>query len=528
MSRYIKAPLLKEQAIESRAYQRKLFKRAYNEHTLICLPTGLGKTPLNLMLTLKRLDDVGGRALFVAPTKPLVTQHARFYRESLTLENEKILVYTGSKKPEERQGEWDTGKIVIATPEVIRNDVSDGRVQLDDFTHISFDECHRASGDYAYVPLARFYHEQSDDPMVTALSASPGSSQSKILDVCNKLGIRNIEVITEDDESVAPYVHDKSVARIEVDLPDGIKKIRNLVQQTIIDRANSLIKRGFYIDNPEQITADELDQLTSECQRMMQNNENDGYAGISLVAQIRKLQTAKKYVSTHSVETFRRYMNRQQKEIDEGDDPSKATIRMMGSDRIEKAISLANTDGLLHPKLKYEKKILQNTLDGSNGKVIIFTGSRDTVDVLNLYLGQDFSDIGQQFSVQHFVGQSDTGANEGMTQDEQQKILDDFHEEKFNVLVSTSVAEEGLDVPEVDRVIFHEPVPSAIRDVQRKGRTGRQTKGAVTILMVPDTRDQTYYGQSHHKRKKMRKNLEELKDIQDVVEEKIGDNTLFD
>ena len=46
-------------------------------------------------------------------------------------------------------------------------------------------------------------------------------------------------------------------------------------------------------------------------------------------------------------------------------------------------------------------------------------------------------------------------------------------------LVATSIAEEGLDIPEVDLVVFYEPIPSEIRYIQRRGRTGRKTAGNV-------------------------------------------------
>ena len=48
--------------------------------------------------------------------------------------------------------------------------------------------------------------------------------------------------------------------------------------------------------------------------------------------------------------------------------------------------------------------------------------------------------------------------------------------------MATSIAEEGLDIPEVDLVVFYEPIPSEIRYIQRKGRTGRNAAGSVIIL----------------------------------------------
>ena len=77
--------------------------------------------------------------------------------------------------------------------------------------------------------------------------------------------------------------------------------------------------------------------------------------------------------------------------------------------------------------------------------------------------------------------------------------------------MATSVAEEGLDISKVDKVIFYEPIPSAIRTIQRRGRTGRMEEGSVIILLTAGTRDEAYRWSSHHKEKKMYSHLEKLK-----------------
>jgi Fanconi anemia group M protein len=89
--------------------------------------------------------------------------------------------------------------------------------------------------------------------------------------------------------------------------------------------------------------------------------------------------------------------------------------------------------------------------------------------------------------------------------------MDRFRQGEFNAIIATSVGEEGIDVPKVDLVIFYEPIPSAIRHIQRRGRTGRQEKGRVDILMAKNTRDEGYRWAAHHKEKRMYRNLENIK-----------------
>ena len=77
-------------------------------------------------------------------------------------------------------------------------------------------------------------------------------------------------------------------------------------------------------------------------------------------------------------------------------------------------------------------------------------------------------------------------------------------------MVATSVAEEGLDIPNVDLVIFYEPVPSEIRFIQRKGRTGRFSDGKVVVLVANDSIDSKYLEIAQKKIVKMKHNLKDI------------------
>jgi Fanconi anemia group M protein len=112
---YVDHPLLSPDFIERRRYQVQLASTAQERHTLVCLPTGLGKTTVSLLVTAHRLHEVGGKALFLAPTKPLVQQHAEFYREALEIPDEEIVVFTGEVSPEDRADLFDGARVVIAT-----------------------------------------------------------------------------------------------------------------------------------------------------------------------------------------------------------------------------------------------------------------------------------------------------------------------------------------------------------------------------------------------------------------------------
>jgi len=102
-----------------------------------------------------------------------------------------------------------------------------------------------------------------------------------------------------------------------------------------------------------------------------------------------------------------------------------------------------------------------------------------------------------------------------MKQKEQIETLRRFESGEFRILIATSIGEEGLHIPDVDIAVFFEPVPSALRMIQRKGRVGRTKFGKIYILVTKGTSDEVYYWTSRRKERKMIRGLkiveEELK-----------------
>ncbi|GAA0668222.1 DEAD/DEAH box helicase [Natronoarchaeum mannanilyticum] len=516
-TQYVDHPLLAPNFLERRLYQLQLAGTATDHHTLVCLPTGLGKTTVSLLVTANRLQDVGGKALFLAPTKPLVQQHADFYREALEIPDEDIVVFTGEVSPDDRAELWESARIVIATPQVVENDLVGGRVSLRDVTHLTFDECHRATGDYAYNYIAERYHADAADPLVTGMSASPGGDEEEILEVCENLGIDEVEVMTEADADVDEYTHDTDVEWERVELPETITDIRDALNDVIEDRLEKLNELGVTNKRSADLSENDLQSMRAELQKLMNNDQSEGYEGMSVHAEIRKLRTAVTYVETQSVEALARYFERLRNAA-RSSGASKADQRLVSDPRVRTAMQDCASYDELHPKFSRTRVLLAQTLGIEEGeRVIVFTESRDTAEILTEFLSESFD-------ARRFVGQGDREGSDGMTQKQQQETLDDFRSGEFEVLVSTSVAEEGLDVPEVDLVLFYEPVPTAIRSIQRKGRTGRQAEGRVVVLLAEDTRDEAYFWISRRREQQMEDELRELKGLTDEIEEELDDS----
>ncbi|MUV58554.1 DEAD/DEAH box helicase, partial [Halogeometricum sp. CBA1124] len=514
---HVDHPLLSPSFIERRLYQIRLASAARDAHTLVCLPTGLGKTTVSLLVTAERLHEVGGKALFLAPTKPLVQQHADFYREALQIPDDEIVVFTGDVRPDDRAALWDDARIVIATPQVVENDLIGNRVSLRDVTHLTFDECHRGTGDYAYVYIAERYHADAEHPLVTGMSASPGGDEESILEVCENLGLVEVEVMTEEDADVDEYTYDTDVEWERIQLPDEILGIRDALNEVITDRLEKLKSLGVTNTTSPDVSQKQLNGMRAELQKLMNNDQSEGYKGMSTHAEVMKLRRAVELVETQSVESVRRYFERQRNAA-RSSGASKASQRLVAEPKVREAMRKAESFDGLHPKFSRTRILLAQTLGIEGGqRVIVFTESRDTAEALTEFLSESFD-------VRRFVGQGDREGSDGMTQKEQQETLDEFRNGEFEVLVSTSVAEEGLDVPEVDLVLFFEPVPTAIRSIQRKGRTGRQAEGRVVVLMAENTRDEAYFWISRRREKEMESELRDLKGVADEVEEELDDS----
>jgi Fanconi anemia group M protein len=514
---YVEHPLLEPGFIERRRYQLELAADARDAHTLVCLPTGLGKTTVSLLVTAERLHEVGGTALFLAPTKPLVQQHADFYREALSIPDDEITVFTGEVRPDDRADLWTESRIVIATPQVVENDLIGGRISLADVTHLTFDECHRATGDYAYVYIAERYHADADAPLVTGMSASPGGDEEAIRIVCENLGLSEVAVMTEDDADVADYTHDTEVEWERVTLPDPVLEIRDAINEVITDRLEQLKALGVTNKTSPDLSQRDLNSMRGQLQDLIDADQSEGYEGMSIHAEVMKLRRAVELAETQSVESLRRYFERQRNAA-RASGASKASQRLVSEPKVREAMRQAEEFGDLHPKFRQTRVLLAQTLGiGGGDRVIVFTESRDTAEALTDFLSESFD-------VRRFVGQGDKEGSDGMTQTEQGETLDAFRNGAFEVLVSTSVAEEGLDVPEVDLVLFYEPVPTAIRSIQRKGRTGRQDEGRVVVLMAEDTRDEAFFWISRRREQEMEDELAALKGVADEMEAELDDS----
>lgn len=502
--------------VEERSYQVELFNAAIQENTLICLPTGLGKTVVSACVTAKRLYDTIGKSLIVAPSKPLVNQHVETYQEFLTIPDGDIVSYTGDTRPSNRPDLWDGARVVIATPQVIKNDLINGRISFNNTSHITFDECHRASGEYPYVYIAEMYNNQATEPLITAMSASPGSNKEEIVSVCQNLFITNVEVKLDDDDDVSEYTHQTDVTWKTVDMPNELLSASDKIEEVIRDRTTELREMGF--TQCEKPSKKQLFGIKDNINDEKESNKNndDVWVAYSYYAELMNLLDLEKLVETQGTDSFIQYYTRIEQKANNGE--TEAAKRLVNDPKIQSAVESVRSFEETHPKFAVTMSEVAECLGLNDGeRVLIFTEYRDTVESLVEYLTG-------RVSVERFVGQSDSDGSDGMSQAEQQAAIDRFKSGETEVLVSTSVAEEGLDIPEVDLVLFYEPVSTAIRTIQRRGRTGRQDDGEVVILMAGGTDEENMYWITQNNKSTMENDIRALRDMGDEINEILGED----
>ncbi len=502
--KYITHPYIRPESLEERSYQLSIAMKALDGNTMVVLPTGLGKTAIALLVAASRLYNGGGRVLVLAPTKPLVEQHLRFFQEFLMLPESAgsvgspFAMFTGETPPEERAHVWKTSQVCFATPQVIKNDCIGGRYSLEDVSLLVVDECHRAVGNYAYVFIADLYLRVAKKPLILAMTASPGADPVKVEGVYACLGIDRVESRVESDPDVEPYVHEREVEYVSVALPPELQETLTDFTTLVTARLQSLADLGFAVPKPERLSIRALSALNGQIQGRIAARDPRAYRAASLYAECMKLRHAISLCESQGSGALKAYLARLASEGSSGK-ASKASRRLSHDPLFRNVLRRAEgwTDEL-HPKAGIViRQVREHFKARPDSRIIIFATYRDTVMMLVDLLSRE------GITCEKFVGQANRDAEKGLSQKKQLEALSRFRAGEFRVLIATSVGEEGLDIPSTDMVIFYEAVPSEIRSIQRKGRTGRSRSGKILVLVTSGTSDEAFRYVSQRRERSM-------------------------
>ena len=464
MSEFVEKKYIQKNSIEKRDYQINLATQAIKENCIVVLPTGLGKTAVALHVIVEYLAKGTGGILFLAPTRVLVNQHYEFLKNNLTLDD--ISIITGEDPIAKRTKLWNSS-IICATPEIARNDLNRKIISSEQFNLVIFDEVHRAVGDYAYSGIAERFEDSS--ARIVGMTATLPSEKEKATEILTKLGISSVAERTEDSSDVKPYTQKTNTEWINVELPPELKTIQTLLKLALDERYDTLRKNGIRLAEQQSLSA----LLRNRLFVLTQNRRS----AKPLFTAIR-IHYALNILEAHGITPFLKFCER-----------AKAKKGVGVKDLFEldpnftRAIHLAKeaqSRGIEHSKIPKLKEIIESV----PGKALIFTSYRDSVDLIFNQLTK----LGISAGI--LIGKSGVT---GLKQKKQIETVQNFRDGLFRVLVATRVGEEGLDIAEVNQVIFYDNVPSSVRFIQRRGRTGRKDIGKLVVLIAKNTIDETYY-----------------------------------
>ncbi len=469
-----------------RPYQEKIVRSiATNGNTLVVLPTGLGKTIIAFELFRLLFDwiDAHERAklLFLAPTKPLAQQHMASFCKFFPEKQAVSTVVCGEIPQGKRAIAYDHANFIFGTPQTVANDLEHGVLDPNDVSVCVIDEAHRAVGNYAYVKVVEHLPEEA---LIVGLTASPGGVKEKIEEVLNNLRIKNVELLTSSDPLVKPYVQDVSVNWCFTTLSGQLAQARAILVKMAHELAISLRNMGFRV--PLRSKKDFLQYRN----KIVNVDGNIRFPALLTYYLLLHVQHMTELLETQGAYSVLEYLA-QLKEKE-----SKTARIIVKKPEIKKVEQLLNAAKHDHPKLDLLLSLLKK-LRGK--KAIVFTQYRSQVK--KIY--QTLQEAG--ISCEMFMGKK-----KGYGKKKQEEVLERFRNDEFDVLISSSIGEEGLDIPGVDVVIFYEPVPSEIRTIQRRGRAGRFDKGEIYVLITKKTRDEIFFWSAKKKERLMKKMMIDL------------------
>ena len=577
-----------------RKYQVDIVQSCLYENTLVCLPTGLGKTFIAAVVIYNFYRWYPqSKIIFMAPTKPLVAQQIEACYNIMGIPQIDTCEMTGNVNINSREKSWNSKRVFFLTPQVMSNDLARRSFPAEQVKVVIVDEAHRAQGDYAYCQVVRELVRTGQMFRVVALSATPGTDLNAVKLVIQNLMISHIEIRHEDSPDIREYSHQRTIEKHVIPLDEDLKKVQSIFRDHILDPAikrlgkNGVLGYRGNTTNPDHYSRWALLQARNEFRQNPPSAldrtkkgmlERDFSNAISLYH-------AYELLTKHGLRSFFNFLQRSTGDESglsnnsRNESPSSnapgispniyinrilryemnqipAFSEMMNDlkhkfrkdsensslnssrpkinsqlTQIQGKSSSPKDDFIVgHPKLaKLRDLIIEHFQAKENHNIqtraIIFSEARDSVTEINACL-RNYRPL---IRPMEFVGQAGKAGKRGnisflmiilhtnydknktiqiwddkihfvyphalylgLTQKEQVEVIRRFKEGNFNTMVATCVGEEGLDIGEVDLIIFFDVSKSPIRLIQRMGRTGRKREGRVIVLLTEGKQEAIY------------------------------------
>ncbi|XP_054813100.1 LOW QUALITY PROTEIN: DEAD-box ATP-dependent RNA helicase FANCM-like [Prosopis cineraria] len=466
-----------------RDYQFAITKSALFSNTLVALPTGLGKTLIAAVVMYNYFRWFPrGKIVFTAPSRPLVMQQIEACHNIVGIPQEWTIDMTGQVSPAKRACFWKTKRVFFVTPQVLEKDIHSGKCLVKYLVCLVIDEAHRAMGNYSYCEVVRELMAVPVQLRILALTATPGAKQQTVQQVIDNLQISKLEYRNENDPDVISYVHKRKIELIQVAMGQDAVEINKQLLDVIRPLVGRLSAIGV-LKNRDYRTLSpcELLEMREKFRQAppqdLSNIDVEGHFGVLI-----SLYYIHKLLSSHGIRPAHEMLERKLKQGFFAKYMSKNEVLLTARMLMQQNLS----HGAPSPKLSKMLEILREHFkanDPQSSRVIIFSNYRESVrDIMDA-----IANIGEPIRATQFIGQSSGKTMKGQSQKVQQAVLQKFRSGAYNVIVATSIGEEGLDIMEVDLVVAFDANVSPLRMIQRMGRTGRKHDGQVVVLACEGT-----------------------------------------
>ncbi|NXA15800.1 IFIH1 protein, partial [Sapayoa aenigma] len=516
-----------------RDYQMEVAKPALNgENIIICLPTGSGKTRVAVYITKEHLDkkkraSEPGKVIVLVNKVPLVEQHLQRQFNPFLKRWYQVIGLSGDSQlkisfPEVVR----RNDVIISTAQILENSLLNADKEdeegeffgfFSDFSLIIIDECHHTQKEGVYNNIMRRYLKEKMKnkklakenkpliplPQVLGLTASPGvggatscsKAEEHILKICANLDARRIMTVEEHAFQLKNQVKEPSKKTVVAN-----DKERDPFRERITEIMTEIQNYCQFHPNSEFGTQTYEQWVIREERKAAKEEKRKERV---CAEHLKKYNDALQINDTIRMVDAYNHLNNFYKE-----EKSKKAVRSDDDDDDDKpAVSKQDeTDefliGLFHAKKKQLKKLagkpehenenlikLRNTLMEEFTKTeeprgIIFTKTRLSAFALFQWIKDNpkFEEVG--IKARYLIGSGHNSEMKPMTQNEQREVIDKFRCGSVNLLIATTVAEEGLDIKECNIVIRYGLVTNEIAMLQARGRARADESTYVLVASV--------------------------------------------
>ncbi|XP_012512154.1 PREDICTED: probable ATP-dependent RNA helicase DHX58 [Propithecus coquereli] len=471
--------------MELRPYQWEVIMPALEgKNIIIWLPTGAGKTRAAAYVAKRHLETVDGAKVIVLVNRVhLVTQHGEEFSRMLD-GRWTMITLRGDMGP--RAGFGHLARchdLLICTAELLQlaltSTEEEEHVELTAFSLLVVDECHHTHKDTVYnVILSRYLEHKlrraCSVPQVLGLTASPGTGRASkldaaidhILQLCANLdtwrimSAQNSRPQLQEHNQQPCKQYDLCHERSQDPFGDLLKKLMDQIHDHM---EMPELSRDFGTQTYEQQVM-ELSQDAAKAglrQRRVHalhlRHYNDALLIHNTVRAVDALATLQDFYYVERI-TKTQILCAERWLLTLFNDHKNALARLA-------------THGPANPKLEMLEKILRKQFSSPDSpRGIIFTRTRQSARSLLLWLQQQPGLQTMDIRAQLLIGAGNNSQSTHMTQSNQQEVIQKFRDGTLNLLVATSVAEEGLDIPQCNVVVRYGLLTNEISMVQARGR----------------------------------------------------------